>query len=123
MTGLDEAAGRRVGGQALLGGHGVSLAAPNAARAVLGAALFLTVTGLFGLELGFVTRRTAGGIAAVVGIDLVLQDLAVVLPANWRRGPSSLVRQVGEQRVHGWCPRTGRAATRIPDPPTCRGSF
>jgi ABC-2 type transport system permease protein len=73
-----------LGGQAVFGRHGVSLAAPNAARAVLGAALFLTVTGLLGLGLGFLTRSTAGGIAALVGIDIVLQGLAEVLPANWQ---------------------------------------
>jgi hypothetical protein len=76
--------GAFLGGQAIFGSHGVSFAAPDAARAVIGAALFLTVTGLFGLGLGCLARGTAAGIAALVGIDLVLRQLAQVLPQNWQ---------------------------------------
>jgi hypothetical protein len=73
-----------LGGQALYGRHGVSIAAPGAVRAVLGAALFLTVMGLFGMGLGFLTRSTAGGIVAVFGAGSVLQDLGLLLPRSWQ---------------------------------------
>ena len=42
-----------------------TLSSPHVLRAVIGAALFLTVTGLFGLGLGALVRNTAGGIARV----------------------------------------------------------
>lgn len=71
-------------GMILMGGHGVSLGAPDALRAVIGAALFLTVGGLLGMGLGFLTRSTAGGIAAVVGIDVVAQILSHSLSASWQ---------------------------------------
>jgi hypothetical protein len=78
-----------LGGQALLGSHGASLGTPDAVRAVVGAALFLTVAGLFGMGLGFLTRSTAGGIAAFVGVQDVLSLLSLALPASWqaRVGP------------------------------------
>jgi hypothetical protein len=81
--------GAFLGGQALLGRHSVSLCAPDALRAVAGAALFLTVAGLLGMGLGFLTRSTAGGIAAFVGVQDVLSQLRLALPAGWqpRVGP------------------------------------
>jgi ABC-2 type transport system permease protein len=62
----------------------VSLGDPAAQRAVLGAALSVTGLGLLGLGLGFLTRSTAGGIAAVAGLTFVLQDFRVLLPASWQ---------------------------------------
>ena len=73
-----------LGGQALLGRHGASLGTPDALRAVTGAALYLTVAGLLGMGLGFLTRSTAGGIAAFVGVHDVLTLLSLALPANWQ---------------------------------------
>ena len=46
-------------GQALLGAHGVPLAAPDAVRAVVGVALYLTVVAALAMGIGFVVRRTA----------------------------------------------------------------
>jgi ABC-2 type transport system permease protein len=73
-----------LGSQALYGPHGVSLGDPAAQRAVLGAALAVTGLGLLGLGLGFLTRSTAGGIAAVAGLTFVLQDFRVLLPDSWQ---------------------------------------
>jgi ABC-type transport system involved in multi-copper enzyme maturation permease subunit len=73
-----------LGGQALLGTHGVSLSAPGALRAVFGVALYLTVTGLLGVAFGFIIRNTAGGIAALFGVMLVLPGLANLLPSSWQ---------------------------------------
>lgn len=73
-----------LGGQALLGTHGVSLSSPGALRAVVGVGLYLTVVGLFAMAIGFLIRNTAGGIAAVFAILLVIPGLANVLPSNWQ---------------------------------------
>lgn len=71
-------------GQAILSTRhaGVSLADPGVLRATIGAGLYLTLTGLFGIALGFLLRNTAGAIVAVFGILLVLPVLTNVLPAN-----------------------------------------
>lgn len=71
--------------QAILTDHHVqtSLTAPHVARAVVGAALFLTVLGLLGLALGALVRNTAGGIAAFAGLMYVLPGLDALLPASW----------------------------------------
>lgn len=73
-----------LGGQALLSSYGVSLSAPGALRAVFGVALYLTVAGLLGVALGFIVRNTAGGIAALFGILLVLPGLSNLLPTSWQ---------------------------------------
>ena len=71
------------GGQAMLSSAGVSvgLGSPGAARAVLGGALFLVVVGLLGVGLGFLIRNTAGAIAALFGLLLVLPAIINALPS------------------------------------------
>jgi hypothetical protein len=66
----------------------VSFSAPGVTRAVIGAGLYLTVVGLFGLGLGAIVRNTAGGIALFAGIMFVLPPLMNVLPASWNRAAS-----------------------------------
>jgi hypothetical protein len=72
-------------GQAILSADhiGVSLADPGVARAVIGAGLYLAGVGLLGMALGFIFRATAGSVATLYGILLVLPLLADVLPASW----------------------------------------
>jgi hypothetical protein len=70
--------------QALIAPHGASLSSPGALRAVVGVALFLTVMGIMGTGLGFLTRSTAGGITSVVGLTFVLQAIGAALPASWQ---------------------------------------
>jgi ABC-type transport system involved in multi-copper enzyme maturation permease subunit len=74
-----------LGGQALLGTHGTTLGASGVARAVIGAGLYLTVVGLLGIGLGFIIRNTAGAIATLFGVLLVLPVLGAVLPASWAK--------------------------------------
>jgi ABC-type transport system involved in multi-copper enzyme maturation permease subunit len=62
--------------QADLGTH-------DALRAVIGAGLYLTLIGLLAIGLGFMIRNTAGAIAAVFGIVLVLPLLANALPTPY----------------------------------------
>jgi hypothetical protein len=71
---------------------------PGVPRAVLGAALYLTVIGLFALGLGAIVRNTAGGIAAFAGIMFVLPPLMNVLPLSWNQAASPyLPLQAGER--------------------------
>jgi ABC-type transport system involved in multi-copper enzyme maturation permease subunit len=72
-------------GQAMLAGPhaGASLADPGVLRAVTGTGLYIAVTGLFGLALGFLLRNTAAAISTLFGIMLVLPVLANVLPPAW----------------------------------------
>ncbi|MCW2888405.1 MAG: family transporter protein [Streptosporangiaceae bacterium] len=60
-----------------------TLSAPGALRIVTGVALYLTVVGLLGVALGALIRNTAGAIAAVFGLLLVLPVLGEVLPSSW----------------------------------------
>jgi hypothetical protein len=55
---------------------------------VIGAGLYLTVIGLFGLGLGAIVRTTAGGIATFAGIMFVLPPLMNVLPTSWNNAAS-----------------------------------
>jgi ABC-2 type transport system permease protein len=75
------------GGQAMLHSAHVSvgLGSPGAGRAVLGGALYLTVVGLLGVGLGFLIRNTAGAIAALFGLVLVLPAIAQALPSSLYR--------------------------------------
>jgi ABC-type transport system involved in multi-copper enzyme maturation permease subunit len=70
------------GGQAFLSSQHIqtSLAAPGVFRAVLGCGLYLTVVGLLGVALGWIVRHTAGAIASVFGLLLVLPALGDALP-------------------------------------------
>jgi hypothetical protein len=61
---------------------------PGVARALIGAALYLTVFTLFSLGLGAVIRNTPGGIAALVAILFVLPVLTNVLGRSWRNAIS-----------------------------------
>jgi ABC-type transport system involved in multi-copper enzyme maturation permease subunit len=71
-------------GQAALGSHGTTLAAGHALRPIVGVALYLTVVALFALGLGFALRNTAGTIATVFGLLLVVPGLAQLLPTSWQ---------------------------------------
>ena len=77
-------------GQALLSSQNINIAfgAPGVSRAVIGAALYLVIVGLFGIGLGAITRNTAGGIATFAGIMFVLPPLMNVLPASWNHAAS-----------------------------------
>jgi ABC-2 type transport system permease protein len=72
------------GGQAMLSSAGihVGLGSAGAARAVLGGGLYLTVVGLLGVGLGFLVRNTAGAIATLFGLLLVLPAVVAALPTS-----------------------------------------
>jgi ABC-2 type transport system permease protein len=70
-------------GQQLLGSHGVALDAPHALRAIAGASFFLMSVSVISSAFGFITRSTAGGIASVVALLLVLPIIGLFLPYDW----------------------------------------
>ncbi|MEC3997518.1 ABC transporter permease [Actinacidiphila sp. DG2A-62] len=72
-------------GQSLMSSRhiGISLGDPGVLRSVLGVSLYLTVVGLLGVAIGALIRNTAGGIATVFGLLLVVPVLAEALPASW----------------------------------------
>jgi ABC-type transport system involved in multi-copper enzyme maturation permease subunit len=71
-------------GMAVLSSHHLQVAfsAPGVALAVFGAALYLVVVGLLGVGLGALLRNTAGAIASVVGLLLLLPVLIGLLPSS-----------------------------------------
>ena len=71
-------------GQAILSGQHIQIAFSHAGVpfAVLGAAFYLTLAGLFAMGLGAITRNTAAGIASFAGIMFVVPPLVTVLPSS-----------------------------------------
>jgi hypothetical protein len=73
--------------QAILNRHHilqVSFSQHGVARAVLGAALYLVLVGVFALAVGAIVRNTAGGIATFAAIFFVIPPLLLLLPSSWR---------------------------------------
>jgi len=73
-----------IGGQQLLGTHGTTVSADGALRAMVGVAGYLALIGVFSVALGFIIRSTAGGVATLFALLLVLPSLGLLLPASWR---------------------------------------
>lgn len=63
---------------------GVSITGPGVVRAVAGGALYLTAVGLLGLGLGTILRRTAGAVAALVGVLVLAPLVGGFLPASFQ---------------------------------------
>jgi ABC-2 type transport system permease protein len=72
-------------GQAILASKhlDVGLGDPGVLRAIVGGGVYLALIGLLGLSFGTLLRRTAGAIAALFGLVLVLPALASALPSPW----------------------------------------
>jgi hypothetical protein len=71
-------------GQHFLATHGTTLGAPHAWRAILGVAGYLTLVGTLAVAFGFMIRSTAGGIATLFGLLLVVPGIGQLLPASWQ---------------------------------------
>jgi ABC-type transport system involved in multi-copper enzyme maturation permease subunit len=71
-------------GQSILSGRhiDISISHPGVIRALVGAALYLTVMGVFGLGLGAIVRSTAGGIASLAVLVFVLPPIVGLLPSS-----------------------------------------
>lgn len=71
-------------GQAILSGQHIQIAFSHAGvpLAIVGAAVYLTLVGLFAMGLGAIMRNTAAGIATFAGIMFVVGPLISILPAS-----------------------------------------
>jgi hypothetical protein len=74
-----------IGGQHFLASHGTTLSASHALRDVVGVAGYLALIGVLAVAGGFIVRSTAGGIASLFGLLLVLPGIGQVLPTSWQR--------------------------------------
>jgi ABC-2 type transport system permease protein len=72
----------------------ISLGGPGVTKAVIGAILYLTVLGLFALAIGGLIRHTAGAIATVIGLVIVVPPLVGLIPGTIAN------------HVHGYLPTT-----------------
>jgi len=90
-------------GQQLLSSKHIetTLSAPGVTRAVVGAALYLTVVGLFGVALGWLMRHTAGAISTLFGVLLVLPILVHVLPSPWSENVDKWLPSTAGQAIFG----------------------
>lgn len=72
-------------GQSILKGKNLqtSLGDAGVLRAVIGAALYLTVVGVLGLGLGALLRNTAAGISTLFGVLFVIPIIVRFLPSSW----------------------------------------
>jgi len=71
-------------GQVLLGDHGTTLTADGAIHAVVGVGVYLTLIGVLAVALGFIIRSTAGAVALLFGVLMVLPAMGLLLPASWQ---------------------------------------
>ena len=71
-------------GQAILSGQhiNIGISHPGVIRALVGAALYLMIMGLFALGLGAIVRNTAAGISLLAGIVFVLPPIMGLLPSS-----------------------------------------
>jgi ABC-2 type transport system permease protein len=88
-------------GQSILSskGIGTSLGAPNVLRTVIGSGMYLAVLGLLALGLGTIIRKTAGAIAAVFGLLLVLPPIASLLPSSMNAVQKFLPSNAGQALI------------------------
>ncbi|AMB58272.1 ABC transporter permease subunit [Microterricola viridarii] len=70
---------------AVLGGQGVSasLTDVDVILPLLGAALYLALVSLVGLGIGAILRNSAGGIATILGLLLLLPMVLQMIPTEW----------------------------------------
>lgn len=102
-TGIASAFAAFLTGQAILAHKGIEahIGGPGALRSVAGAGLYLAVLGLLALGLGTLIRRTAGAVAAVVGLVVVLPVLVQGLPPAWQAAITRYLPSAAGQAIIG----------------------
>jgi ABC-2 type transport system permease protein len=60
----------------------ITFSQPGVTRATIGAILYLTVLGLFALAIGGLIRHTAGAIATVIALVIVVPPLVTLIPGT-----------------------------------------
>jgi ABC-2 type transport system permease protein len=85
LVGLVSTVGAYLIGSPFLAGSDIAapLTDPDVLRAVIGGALYLALIAVFALGVGTVLRNSAGGIAVVLGIILILPTVLQLIPADW----------------------------------------
>jgi ABC-2 type transport system permease protein len=68
---------------------------------VLGAALYLAVTGMLALALGALIRRTAGAIATLIALVIFVPIAVGALPATWQEHVNPYLPSVAGQVIIG----------------------
>jgi ABC-2 type transport system permease protein len=103
ITGIASSLAAFYTGQAILASEGIQarIGDPGALRSVTGAGLYLAVLGLLALGLGTLIRRTAGAIAAVVGLVLILPVLVQGLPSSWQAAVTRYLPSAAGQAIIG----------------------
>lgn len=86
----------------------VSISEHNVTRAVVGAGLYLTVLGLFSLAIGLLIRHSAGGVATVIGVVLVLPILTSLLPGSWGAHVDAYLPEQAGSKVFGARPEAAQ---------------
>ncbi len=96
-------------GQAILSGKnlGISVGAPGAVRSIVGTGLYLSVLGLLALGLGTLLRKTAGAIAALFAILLIVPVIVGLLPSSVNGIQKYLPSNAGQEIVFGSGQSTG----------------
>ena len=84
-------------------------------RSVIGAALYLAVLGLLALGLGALIRRTAGAIAAIVAVIIILPVLVQGLSQSWQNTLTAYLPSSAGQAAAARC-----LGARARSPPSSR---
>jgi ABC-type transport system involved in multi-copper enzyme maturation permease subunit len=87
--------------QSILSRHHANIAFshPHVLRALIGAALYLTVIAVFSLSLGAIVRNTAGGIAVFAAILFVIPPVMNVLPTSWNNAASPYLPSIAGRAI------------------------
>jgi ABC-2 type transport system permease protein len=101
-------------GQAILARRdlGTSLGQPHVLRAVIGAGLFLAVSGLLALGLGAVFRHAAGAIIAAIAVLFMSLPLEVFLPGTLQTAVDRWIPLNAGSQI--WSTVTGPSAHQFP---------
>jgi len=103
VTGIVASLASFLVGQAILSDKDIQthLSDPGALRSVLGCSLYLALVGLLGLGIGTLIRRTAGAIATLVGLIIILPVLVQGLPVTWQDTITRYLPSIAGQVVIG----------------------
>jgi hypothetical protein len=103
VTGIVASIASFLVGQAILSDKDIQthLSDPGALRSVLGGGLYLALVGLLGLGIGTFIRRTAGAIATLVGLIVILPVLVQGLPVAWQDTITRYLPSIAGQVVIG----------------------
>lgn len=116
LTSLIAAVGSLLTGQILLHPTGLQahLSDPGTLRSVIGAGLYLAVLGLLALGIGTLIRRTAGAIATIVGLIIILPVFIQGLPQTWQDTITKLLPSTAGQAIIGRTKFTPPDTTPLP---------